>query len=208
MEVSNVEKRATSEPYYQLGDFGRKVSTTIPEAQIWFDRGLIWAYSFNHEEACKCFEQTIAHDPECAMGYWGLAYALGPNYNKTWGIFDKRDLKASIRKCHELSREALRHLKDAPPVELALVEALQSRFPVDHTDIDFTESERAYAAAMRPVYQKFGDDLDVNALFADALMNSAPRKMFHAKTGKAIPTSPVFEVKETLERGLAHPDAR
>lgn len=84
MDLTRVKKRPTSEPYYDLSEFGRKVITDSEEAQIWFNRGLTWAYSFNHEEAEKCFEQTIAHDPKCAMGYWGLAYAAGPNYNKTW----------------------------------------------------------------------------------------------------------------------------
>lgn len=204
MDLSQTEKRATNEPYYDLSNFGRQVSTNSREAQIWFNRGLTWAYSFNHEEAIKCFEQTIAHNPECAMGYWGLAYASGPNYNKTWGIFDERDLRASVQKCYELSREALRHLDNASPVEQALVKALQSRFPADRTDINFTLTERAYATAMRPVYQQLGEnDLDVIALFADALMNSAPRKMFDAKPGRPIASSPVFEARATLEHGLS-----
>lgn len=95
------------------------------------------------------------------------------------------------------------------PIEQALIKALQSRFPVDHINIDFTESEKDYATAMRPVYDQFGkDDLDVIALFADALMNSAPRKMFDAKTGRPIPSSPVFEARATLEHGLSLPEVK
>jgi hypothetical protein len=140
------------------------------------------------------------------MGYWGLAYASGPNYNKTLVRFDKRDLQKSIFKCHELCKEAIEYLHGASPAEQALIQALQSRFPVNHTDNDFSSSEEEYAAAMREVYDGFGEnDLDIIAPFADALMNTAPRKMFDAKTGSPIPSSPVYSVKEVLEYGLAQP---
>jgi hypothetical protein len=149
--LEHITKRASSDPYYYLGQFGRTISTESDEAQIWFNRGLTWTYCFNHEEACKCFEQTIVHDSACAMGYWGLAYASGPNYNKTWARFDKRDLQKSIFKCHVLCKDAIEHLHGASPAEQALIQALQSRFPVNHTDNDFSSSEVEYATAMREV---------------------------------------------------------
>ncbi|EQL01462.1 Tetratricopeptide TPR_2 repeat protein [Ophiocordyceps sinensis CO18] len=68
--------------YYDLGSFHRPVSTSSAAAQRWFDRGMVWCYGFNHEEAAKCFERATAHDAACALAHWGLAYALGPNYNK------------------------------------------------------------------------------------------------------------------------------
>jgi tetratricopeptide (TPR) repeat protein len=75
-------------PYYDLGAYHRSVSTKSSKAQIWFNRGLVWTYAFNHEEAVECFEQAIRAVPGCAMAYFGLAYALGPNYNKPWDFFD------------------------------------------------------------------------------------------------------------------------
>jgi tetratricopeptide (TPR) repeat protein len=71
--------------YYDLGAHGRPVTTDSAEAQLWFDRGLVWTYAFHHEEAVNCFEKAAAADPNCAMAHWGIAYALGPNYNKPWG---------------------------------------------------------------------------------------------------------------------------
>lgn len=68
--------------YYDLGSFHRPITTISRAAQTWFDRGLIWTYGFNHEEAARCFEAAIRNDVNCAMAYWGLALALGPNYNK------------------------------------------------------------------------------------------------------------------------------
>jgi len=45
--------------YFDLGRHHRPVSASSPDAQLWFDRGLIWAYAFNHEEAVRCFERAI-----------------------------------------------------------------------------------------------------------------------------------------------------
>jgi Tfp pilus assembly protein PilF len=67
--------------YFDLGPYSRKITTTSPEAQLWFDRGLNWLFGFNHGEAIKCFQKALKHDPECAMAHWGVSYAAGPNYN-------------------------------------------------------------------------------------------------------------------------------
>ena len=83
-------------PYYDLGSHHRAVETPSPQAQTWFDRGLIWAYAFNHEEAIRCFERALEVDPDLAIARWGIAYAVGPNYNKPWEAFDPVDLGASL----------------------------------------------------------------------------------------------------------------
>jgi tetratricopeptide (TPR) repeat protein len=77
---------------YDLGAYQRPVTTRSPEAQTWFDRGLTWCYGFHHEEAIACFERALAADPDCAIAHWGIAYAIGPNYNKPWEAFDPEDL--------------------------------------------------------------------------------------------------------------------
>lgn len=61
---------------YNLGTYHRKVTTANAEAQVWFDRGLIWSYAFHHEESARCFEKAIAEDPGCAMAYWGVSWKL------------------------------------------------------------------------------------------------------------------------------------
>ncbi len=92
--------------YYDLGPHTRMVTTASADAQLWFDRGLNWTYAFNHEEAIRCFERALEHDPNCAMAHWGIAYAIGPNYNKPWEAFDEADLKASLARAHEESARA------------------------------------------------------------------------------------------------------
>ncbi|KAF2022289.1 hypothetical protein BU24DRAFT_458156 [Aaosphaeria arxii CBS 175.79] len=201
--------RPSSDPYYDVGNFGRKISTGNPEAQIWFNRGLTWTYAFNHEEACGCFELVIAHDPECAMGFWGLAFAAGPNYNKAWASFDEEDLALTVRRCYRAAMSALEKAARASPVETALIKALQKRYPGEAILSDYSGPNKDYADAMREVYQEFGmNDLDVRTLFADALMNWKPRQMFETKTGEPILSSPVFEVREVIEAGLKQEDAK
>lgn len=197
------------EPYYDLGPHTRPITTKIRDAQIWFDRGLVWAYSFNHRESAACFNQVITNDPECAMGYWGAAFASGPNYNKVWMAFDEKDLATTVAKCYDLSKKALSYASLATPKEKALIHAIQSRFPNREVPGDFNPSVLAYGDAMRKVYHEFGeDDLDIITLTADALMNTAPWKLYESQTGEPNLTTPVLEVKEMLERGLQHPDAR
>ncbi|KAJ4146271.1 hypothetical protein NW754_001738 [Fusarium falciforme] len=136
-------------------------------------------------EAAACFEQVIKHDPECAMGYWGAAFASGPNYNKVWMAFDERDLNVSLKKCYDYSRKAKELSSAATPAEQGLIEALQHRFPSTEPPKDFTPAVLAYADAMRQVHRRLGkDDLDVITLTADALMNTAPWKLYEAMTGK------------------------
>ena len=92
--------------YYDLGTYTRPVTTSVPEAQAWFDRGLIWAYGFNHEEAVSCFEQALAHDPDCAMAHWGVGYASGPNYNYPWEVMDAAGKAGALAKAHDAAQAA------------------------------------------------------------------------------------------------------
>ena len=77
--------------YYDLGSYTRKVTTKSEDAQLWFDRGLVWIFAYNHEEAIACFEKALEADPGCAMAHWGIAYAIGPNYNKPWEAFEEEE---------------------------------------------------------------------------------------------------------------------
>ena len=63
--------------YFDLGPYSRKVTTSSPDAQLWFDRGLNWLFGFNHGEAIKCFQKALKHDAECAMAHWGVC-RVGP----------------------------------------------------------------------------------------------------------------------------------
>ena len=197
--------------YYDLGNHGRAISMTSPEAQRWFDRGLNWTYGFNHEEAIRCFEQALAADPDCPMAHWGLAYAAGPNYNRPWKYFSPPDLAATIGRCYLASQRAIELLDRANPAERALITALGARYrapaPPDHAE-DLVGWVDAYADAMRGVYRDFGDDLDIAALFAESLMNRTPWLLWDLTTGEVGDGASTVEARQVLERALEHPASR
>ena len=64
-----------------LGEINHPVSTTNPEAQKFFNQGLACLFGFNHEEAVRSFKYAATLDPQLAMAHWGIALALGSNYN-------------------------------------------------------------------------------------------------------------------------------
>ncbi|KAI4644041.1 uncharacterized protein J4E78_009824 [Alternaria triticimaculans] len=194
-------------PYYDLGEYRRDAQTTFHEAQAWLARGLVWCYSFNHEAAMQCFEAATAHDASCALAHWGTAYAVGPNYNKSWRMFTPEDRTKSIEKILSALLQANNVAATASPVEKALITALNARFPKSNTDVpdDLSAFNYAYAKAMRSVYEEYGEDLDVVALFADAVMCTRPRQLWDLNTGKTTGTD-VDEARAALERGLARSD--
>ena len=189
--------------YYDLGKFTKTISGGNAEAQKWFDRGLVWSYGFNHEESALCFEKAVEADPECAIGYWGLAYALGPNYNKPWEYFDAQDLAETVRRTHQAVQDARQRAGEASAVEQALIDALKFRYPQSQPASDFSIWNEQYAEAMVEAQRRFPDDLDVAALCADALMNLTPWKLWDMTTGKAAANARTLEAKAVLDHALS-----
>ncbi|PQE25147.1 TPR domain protein [Rutstroemia sp. NJR-2017a BVV2] len=189
--------------YYDLGTYRRPLSTKNEEAKEWFNRGLLWSYGFNHEEAANCFEKAIVSDSNLAMAYWGVAYALGPNYNKPWEFFDSTELETTVQKTHRMVSEAIRTSSQASPVEKALIHALQFRYPREHADEDLSIWNRSYADAMEKAYREFPDDLDVAAICADALMNLTPWQLWDLKKGKPAEGARTLDIKAILDHAMA-----
>ena len=168
----------------------------------------MWSYAFHHEEAIRCFERAVEHDPGFALAHWGIAYAIGPNYNKQWEAFDPVDLAASLEKAGAEVAAARACADRAAPVEQALVEALGSRYQANDPSADLVAWNADYADAMRAVYRAHPDELDVAALFADALMNLTPWELWDRFTGLPSEGAATLEAKEVLERALALPGGR
>jgi tetratricopeptide (TPR) repeat protein len=188
--------------YYDLGTYGRTVTTSSPDAQLWFDRGLVWCYGFNHEESIRCFRTAAEHDRDCAMAYWGIAYASGPNYNKQWEAFEEGERRQAVADAYEAAREALRLAGGASPVERALIEALQHRYPAEDAVEDASSWNDGYASAMREVYARFPDDVDVATLYAEALMNRTPWQLWDLPTGQPAEGADTEEILDVLERAM------
>ncbi|KQH80479.1 hypothetical protein AO501_15910 [Mycobacterium gordonae] len=192
----------TSErPYFDLGSYHRPVETVAPQAQTWFDRGLVWAYAFNHEEAIRCFGRALEHDPDLAIARWGIAYSVGPNYNKAWEAFDPVDLAASLSRAR--TELALATQGRATAVEQGLIAALRTRF-----SDDLDAGRIAYADAMTALAAVHPDDIDVQTLAADALVSVTAWALWDTTTGEPAEGSRAVEARRILEGALAGPQGR
>ena len=149
-----------------LSDLHHPVSTTNPEAQQFFDQGLRLIYAFNHEEAARSFQQAAKLDPKLAMAYWGMAEAVGPNYN------DPAD-PDRYKQAHEAIAKAGELAANAAPNEKAYIAAMALRFPADPKADHRLAAER-YRNAMGDLVKQFPDDLDAATLYAESAMNLHP----------------------------------
>jgi len=177
-----------------LGGVQRKVTTTSIEAQALFNQGLALLYGFNHDEAARSFARASELDPSCAACFWGLSYALGPNYNVP--MLPERAALAweALGDAQRLAATA----GLATPLEQALIAALGKRYkgPEYVAPAAMQELNVAYAEAMRGVARLFPHDDDVEVLFAEALMNTNPWKLW-SPDGTAAPGT--HDIVVTLE---------
>lgn len=171
-----------------LGDLHHPVSTHNPEAQKFFDQGLRFIYAFNHDEAARSFQQAAKLDPKLAMAYWGVAEAVGPNYN------DPAD-PDRFKRAHEAVQEAVDLASGATPSEQAYIQAMAKRFPADPNS-DLKKAAEDYRDAMRQVSAEFPDDLDAATLLAEAGMNLHPWGLWHHD---GTPEAGTEEIVATLE---------
>ncbi|MFV2038151.1 MAG: hypothetical protein ACC646_11245, partial [Paracoccaceae bacterium] len=193
--------------YFDLGEHSRAVSTTSTDAQVWFDRGLMWCFGYNHDESVACFQRALKADPDCAMAWWGVAYASGCNYNKPWEAFDNQEALRNVAMAFDATQKAIACAAAATPVERALAGALAARYPARLPAPDMAVWNDDYSAAMRSVYKDFSDDLDVATLFAEALMDRTPRALWDLKSGKIAEGADTAEAIDVLERALKRPGA-
>src|SRR3979490_1171578 len=134
-----------------LGNLHHPVSTKNPAAQQFFDQGLRFIFAFNHDEAARSFQHATELDPKLAIAYWGVAEAVGPNYN------DPADPER-YKHAHDAAQKALDLSADAPGNEQAYIQAMAKRFPADpksdpKSDLKFDLKKAAaeYHDAMRQV---------------------------------------------------------
>jgi tetratricopeptide (TPR) repeat protein len=184
-----------------LGSYQRRITTSVVDAQRFFDEGLTLLYGFNHEEAFRSFERAAALDPKAPMPHWGMSLALGTNYNDT-ATPDR------LGKAYAHLQQAQERAGNGSDVERAFIDALAKRYVATANDGQQPAREAAYAAAMREVATRFADDLDAATLYAESMMNLRPWKLY---TFAGDPEPGTEEIVATLERVLArnpnHPGA-
>jgi tetratricopeptide (TPR) repeat protein len=185
-----------------LGVHHHPITTSSAEAQKFFDQGLVLLYGFNHDEAAKSFRRVAELDSKAAMAFWGLALAIGPNYNDT--AVDKARAEATF----DAVRKAVERSTLASPREQAYITALTKRFASADPASDWKQFHRNYSDAMREVVKKYPDDLDAAVLFAESLMMLRPWQLWTLE-GEPAPGTPelVAVLESVLRRNPDHPAA-
>src|SRR5215468_871272 len=174
-----------------VGTLHHPVSTKNAQAQAFFDQGLRLIYAFNHDEAGRSFRRATELDPKLAIAWWGVAEAVGPNYNDPASDERFKEAHDAIQKAADLS-------EGASPSEKAYIQAMQKRFPAD-PKADRRKAAEDYRDAMREVVKNFPDDLDAATLFAESGMNLHPWGLWHVD---GTPEDGTEEVVATLESVL------
>jgi len=178
------------EPFYDgLGTTAPRITAANTQAQKYAVQGMKLLYGFSHGAAIRSFEQAIKLDPTCAMAYWGIAYANGPHVN--FPLVPPPMAEAAWKNL-QLAKQ---YAGSCTPVEKDLIEALTTRYanpqPEDRSPLD-----KAYADAMRKVWQKHPDDPDVGAFFAESMMDLSPWNQW---TKDGAPNPGTEEIVATLE---------
>jgi Flp pilus assembly protein TadD len=187
--AASAQQQESSKPVFLmdgLGGLHHPVSTKNAEAQKFFDQGLRLVYAFNHEEAARSFRRAAELDPQLGMAWWGVALAVGPNYN------------LSVDPEHEkIAADAVAKALagDATSVERDYIEAIAARFSNDAKP-DYHQLDINYSKAMAGLAHKHPDDLDAATLYADSLMNLRPWKLWNAD---GTPAEGTNEIVTTLE---------
>src|SRR5216683_2161868 len=170
------------------GDLHHPVSTTNAQAQEFFDQGLRLIYAFNHDEAARSFQKAAELDPKLAMAYWGIAEAVGPNYNDPAS-------EDRFKQAHDAIQKAVDLSANAPANERAYIAAMALRFPADPKS-DLRKAAERYHDAMRELVKTYPDDLDAATLFAESGMDLHPWGLWHHD---GSPEEGTEEIVATLE---------
>jgi tetratricopeptide (TPR) repeat protein len=189
MSTGGHEKPATLLP--GLGAQRHPVSTRNAMAQKFFDQGLRLIYAFNHDEAVRSFKRAAELDPNLAMAYWGIGYAMGPNINQE--VEPEREKAA-----YEATQKALALKQHASPKERAYIDALTKRYSID-PQADLKKRAGDFANAMGELSKLYPDDLDAATLYAESMMDLRPWQLW---TNDGQPAEGTLEIVAVLESVL------
>jgi tetratricopeptide (TPR) repeat protein len=173
-----------------IGNHHHAITTSNPEAQKYFDQGFDLVFGFNHEEAARSFKRAAELDPKAAMPHWGIAWALGPNYNLDVDDERAKQANAAIAQAVALSR-------GGPDSERAYIDTMAIRFP-NEAKPDRAGLARKYSDAMRDLSKRYPDDLDAATLYAESLMNLRAWKLWTLDGQPAEGTTEIIAVLESV----------
>ena len=170
--MQSLAQRAGAPLFEGMGDYHMPITTADPDAQHYFDQGMVLAFGFNHAESIRSFRAAQTLDPTCAMCFWGEALATGPNINVTSNgkaIMAPAE-RASARAAID---QALALMDGVTPKEQDWIRALDQRYD-GKADTPRDPLDRAWADALSDMASRYPDDTTVASVYAEALMNTMP----------------------------------
>jgi tetratricopeptide (TPR) repeat protein len=188
-------------PIFKLGDHHHKISASNDQTQMYFDQGVKLLFGFNHAEAIRSFREAARLDPNCAMCWWGVAFALGPNINLPMPPDAVAPAWAALQKAKALEASA-------SPEERDWIEALAARYS-DDPKADRAKLDEAFAQSMAKLWHDHSDDLDAGTFYAEAMMDTQPWNYWEAdgKTPHSHGAEIVSTLEEIIKREPNHPGA-
>ncbi len=174
------------------------ITTTNPDAQKYFNQGLLLAYAFNHAESARSFFHATRLDSTCAMCHWGFAYVLGPNYNA--GMEPD-----NYERAYKAIQQAMKYSASTTPKEKAMINAMARRYTPEAPE-DRYLLDSAYMEAMKVVHQQYPQDVDIAAMYAESLMDMHPWDLW-TKQGEPRPWTPAIleAIRVAIEMDPKHP---
>ncbi|MDX1568178.1 MAG: hypothetical protein R3223_10290, partial [Longimicrobiales bacterium] len=191
-------------PLYRsvTGSLHRPVTTDSPAAQDYFDQGLQLIYAFSLPQAIASFEEAQRRDPECAMCWFGEAWARGPYLNGGMRESNAPEAFEAIQRAVTLAQED----GGATAVERALIDAMAVRYTEVEDEERRPRLDSLYSRAMHAVYQEFPDDLDVGTLYAESLMLLDPARGEYRLDDPSVQRVHAV-LEEVLAKDITHPGA-
>jgi tetratricopeptide (TPR) repeat protein len=175
-----------------LGHLHHPITARVPDAQSFFDQGLLLGFAFNEEEAVRSFKRAATIDSQAAMAFWGVAWALGP------GIDRPRDPRRDALAVEAIAKAGTL-AKGATELERAYVEAMAKRFSAE-PKADPAALDAAYRDAMRNLVARWPDDLDATLLYAESVLALHPSQEWWHDGAASAETTEALAVLETLLR--------
>ncbi len=184
-----------------LGTHHHAISTRNRKTQAYFDQGVRLLFGFNHAEAIRSFREAARLDPKCAMCWWGVAFALGPNINLPMP-------DDAVKPAMQALAQARAREKFASPEDREWIEALATRYSAD-PKAPRGPLDEAFAQAMGKLWHDHPEDLDAGTFYAEAMMDTQPWDYW--QNDGVTPKGHALEIVSTLEgiikRAPNHPGA-
>ena len=145
-----------------LGPYHWPITTSSPRAQQYFDQGMQLRYGYGMNDAARSMAMARRLDPDCAICFWGEAFALGSFLNAGMSAENAPLAHTAIQRAYE-------RIDNASPVEADLIRAALVRYPADYDPDNRRPVDEAFAEAMAEVYEKHPDHSEVAIVYTISL---------------------------------------